>query len=83
MEVPGLQDESGLQLQAYTTATATQDPSHICDLHCSSQPCQIINPLNEARVQTPALTDTGQVLNLLRHNRNSPVSSLIQVFPLG
>ena len=29
------QDELELQLLAYTTATATLDPSHICDLHHS------------------------------------------------
>ena len=33
MEVPGLGVESELQLPAYPTATATQDPSRICDLH--------------------------------------------------
>jgi len=27
---------------AYTTATATQDPSHICSLHHSSGQCQIL-----------------------------------------
>ena len=30
MEVPGIGDESELQLSAYTTAKAMQDPSHIC-----------------------------------------------------
>ena len=34
MEVPrlGVQSELQLQLPAYTTATATQDPIRICDL---------------------------------------------------
>ena len=31
-EVPRLGVESELQLPAYTTATATWDPSHICEL---------------------------------------------------
>ena len=31
MEVPGLEVESKLQLPATATATATRDPSHICD----------------------------------------------------
>ena len=36
MEVPRLGVESELQLPAYTAATATPDPSRICDLHhCS------------------------------------------------
>ena len=38
------------------TATATQDPSHICDLHHSAQQCQILNPLSKARDQTRNLT---------------------------
>ena len=33
MEVPRLEVKSELQLPAYAIATATQDPSHICDLH--------------------------------------------------
>ena len=32
MEVPRLGVESELQLPAYATATATQNPSHVCDL---------------------------------------------------
>ena len=44
--------KSELQLQAYTTATATLDPSHICNLCCSSQQCQILNPLSEAKIES-------------------------------
>ena len=40
-----------LQLPAYTPATAMQDPSHICNLHHSSQKRRILNPLSEARDQ--------------------------------
>ena len=36
MEVPRLGVELELQLPVYTTATATLDPSHICNLHRSS-----------------------------------------------
>ena len=36
MDVPRLGFESELQLLAYTTATATWDPSHVSDLHHSS-----------------------------------------------
>ena len=43
MEVPRLGVESELQLLAYTAATATRDPSRVCDLHHSSQRCQILN----------------------------------------
>ena len=43
---------------AYTTAKATPDPSHICDLHCSLKQYQILKPLSKARVQTHILTET-------------------------
>ena len=41
--------ESELQLSAYTTATATQDPSHVCKLHHSTWQCWNLNPMSEAR----------------------------------
>ena len=49
MEVPRLGVQSQLQLPAYTTATATKNPSHICDLHRISQQHWILNPLSNAR----------------------------------
>ena len=49
MEVPRLRVEAELQLLAYTTTTAMPDPSHVCDLHHSSQQLQILNPMSEAR----------------------------------
>ena len=52
MEVPRLGVEWELQLLAYTTAIAMQDLSCVCSLHHSLQPCQILNPLSEARDQT-------------------------------
>ena len=58
MEVPGLRVKLELQLLACATATAKLAPSHICDLHCSLQKLQILNPVNEARDQTCILTDT-------------------------
>ena len=48
MEVPRLGVESELLLPAYATATATPDPSCVCDLYHSSRQCRI-NPLSEAR----------------------------------
>ena len=67
MEVPRLGFESKLQLPACATATATarQDPSHICNLR------QVLNPLSKARDQTRILMDTSQALNLLSHTGNS------------
>ena len=51
MEVPRLGVESELQPPAYATATATQDPSHVCNLHHSSRQRQILNPLSKSRVE--------------------------------
>ena len=69
MEVPRLGVESELQLLA--TATATQDLSHVFDLHRSSQQRWIPNLLIEARDQTHMLTDTRQSRNPLSRNGNS------------
>ena len=52
MEVPRPRVESELQLPAYTTATATQNPSHNCGLHHSPRQHRILNPLSEARDRT-------------------------------
>ena len=46
---------------AYTTATAAQDQSQVCDLHCSFWQHQILNPLTRARDQTHILMDTARV----------------------
>ena len=51
MEVPRLRVEWELQLPAYTTATATEDPSCICDLHPSSWQRRILNPLSETGIE--------------------------------
>ena len=59
MEIPRLGVKLELQPQAYTTATATWDPSHICNLYHSSQQHWIPNPLSEARDQTCILMDPG------------------------
>ena len=53
--------KSELQLLAYTTATATQDRSCMCDLCCKSQECWILNSLSETRDGTPVLMDTSWV----------------------
>ena len=61
MEVSRLGVESELQLPAYTTATATRDPSRICNLHHRSRQLQIPNPLNKARDQIYVLMGTNRV----------------------
>ena len=55
------QARSELQPPVYTTATATPDPSCVCDLHHSSWQRQIPDPLSEARDQTCVLMDTSGV----------------------
>ena len=61
MDVPRLGVKSQLQLPAYTTATAMQDPSHVFDLYHSSQQSRILNPVIKARDQTHVLMDTSWV----------------------
>ena len=51
MDVPRLGVETELQLPAYTTATAMQDLSRICDLHHRSWQHQILDALSEAGIQ--------------------------------
>ena len=82
-EVSKLGGNSELQLPAYTTATATQDPNYISDLDCSSLQHRILNPLSKARIK---LQPHGQQLDSfpLHHNRNSsfPFSSAVKPVPL-
>ena len=61
VEVPRLGVQSELQLPAYTTVTATPDPSHICNLRHSSQQRQILNLLIEARDRTCNLIVPSQI----------------------
>ena len=58
VEVLWLGVASELQLPAYTTATATWDPSCVSDLHHSSPQPWILNPLSETRDQTLILVFT-------------------------
>ena len=48
LEVPRLGVSSELEPPAYARATATPDPSRVCDLHPSSRQRRILNPLSEA-----------------------------------
>ena len=61
MEVPRGGVELELQLLAYTTAIATQDPRCICNLHHSTRQRQIFNPLSKARDRTRNFMDPSQV----------------------
>ena len=61
MEVPRKGVKSEVQPPAYTRATATQNLSHVCDLHHSSQQCRILNPRNEAKDWIWNLMVTSQI----------------------
>ena len=61
MEVPRLGVKLELQLPAYTTATATGDPSPVFDLRHSSWQRRIPDPLSEAGGWIWVLMDTSQV----------------------
>ena len=61
IEVPRLGVELELQLPAYTPTTAAWGPGHVWNLHHSSRPRWILNPLSEARAQTYVLMDAGQI----------------------
>ena len=61
VEVPRLGVESELQLLAYATATATPDPTCLCNLYHSSEQHWILNPLNKAKDRTRILMETSQV----------------------
>ena len=79
MEVPSLGVESELQPLSYTTATVMRDPSHICDLHHSSQRRQILNPLIEARGQTRVLMDISWI-HFCCTTVGTPLFSMIFIF---
>ena len=76
MEVPRLGVEWGLQLPAYTTATAVPDLSQDMDLPHHSWRCQVLNPLSKARDRTHVLMDTSQVC-YHNHNGNAFLSKNI------
>ena len=61
MEVPRLGVKLELKLLAYATAPATQDLSHVRNLHHGSQHCQNFNPLSKARDQTRVFMYTSRV----------------------
>ena len=61
LEVPWPEIQSEIQLPAYTTVSATPDPSRISDLHHSSWQCQILNPLSKAWDPTQILMHPSRV----------------------
>ena len=58
---PRLVVPSKLQLPARVTATATPDPTCVCELHHGLWQCWILSPLIEARDRTYNLVVPGQI----------------------
>jgi len=75
MEVPRLGVESEPQPPAYARATATRDPSCVCNPHHSSRQLRIVNPLSKGRDRTRNPMVPSRTRQPLRRNGNS--SSLI------
>ena len=71
MEVPRLGAELELQPPAYARATATRDPSRICNLYHSSRQRRIGNPLSKGRDRTRNLMVPSRICQPLRHDGNS------------
>ena len=59
MEVPRLGVELKLQLPACFGATATRDPSHVCNLYHSSEHCQIPDPLTKVSAVATAVAQVA------------------------
>ena len=71
MEVRRLGVKLKQKLPGYTTSIATQDPSHVCDLHHSSWQWQILNPLIRVRNQIHIPMDPSQISFRCTHKGNS------------
>ena len=82
MEVPKLGVELELHLLGYTTATATWDPSSICNLHFSSQQHWVFNPLIQDRDWTCILMDASPV-HLRWATKGTPYFLFFLFWPFG
>jgi len=73
------QDGIWAAAEAYTTATATPDPSRVCDAHCSSWQCWILNSPSEGPgIKSKSSQRQCQVLNRLNHTGNSSWAFLLE-----
>ena len=74
IEVPGLRIKSELHPPAYTTATATLDLSHICDLATAHGNTGFLTHRVRPGNRIRNLMDTSRILNPLSHSGNSSVN---------
>ena len=80
-EVPRRGVESELQPPAYPTATATPDPSRICDPPRSSREHWIPDPLSEARDRTRSLTRSSRIRCCCARKGTPCFASLDLIYP--
>ena len=78
MEIPRLGVELEQQPLAYATATATWDPSFVCNLHHSSQQGWILNPLIGARAGTCIFMEGSQI-HFHWTTTGTPVENFVKV----
>ena len=83
MEVPRLGSNWSYSCQPMPPATATPDPSRICDLHHSSQQCWILNPVSESRDQTCNLMVPSWIVSAVPQWNLLPHSSLQKLYALS
>ena len=83
MEVPRLGVQLELQLQAYATTTAMWDPSHVCDLHHSSQLTGSPTHLSRPGIKPASSWILVHDLFLMRHKGNPPPNTLILNLPFA
>ena len=83
MEIPRLGVKSELQLPAYTTVTATWDPSRVWDLHHSSWQHRILNPLSEVRDRTYNLMVPSRIYFCCTMIRNSRADFFMSGLDVG
>ena len=81
MEVPRLGVKLELWPPAYTTATATWELSHVCDLRRSSLQRQILDPLSEARDRTHVLMVPSGI-GFCCATTETPNSPILNIFQL-
>ena len=65
-------------MPTYTTATTIPDPSCVCNQNHSSQQCQILNPMSEARDRTESSWILLRLLTTVPQQR-LPSSLLIEL----
>ena len=72
IEIPRLRVELKLQPPAYATATATPDPSHVCELHPSSCSVRCVAHWVRPRIEPASLWIQDSIINHKGHHEGNP-----------